>query len=55
MCKAIEEMIQQVALELAKTVAYRMLAAGKYSVEEIADVTELSLEEVTELKKERSA
>ena len=46
---------QQAALERAKTVAYRMLAVGKYSVEEIADVTELSLEEVKELKKGQSA
>ncbi len=54
MCKAMEDMRNQAALEAAleraKGIVYRMLAAGKYSLEEIADMTELSLEEVKKLQ-----
>ena len=35
-------------------IALRMLAAGTNSVEEIADITELSLDEVNELRKEQT-
>ena len=55
MCRAMEEMCNQAALERAKTVAYRMLAAGKYSAEEIADMTELSVDEVKKLEAGQSA
>lgn len=50
MCKAMEEMCKQAVLEYLKGVASRMLATGKFSLEEIADITELSLEEVKKLK-----
>ena len=54
MCKAMEDMRNQAALEAAleraKGIVNRMLAAGKYSLEEIADMTELSLEEVKKLQ-----
>ena len=50
MCKVMEDMRTQAALERAKTVVYRMLAAGKYSLEEIADMTEVSLDEVKKMK-----
>lgn len=50
MCKAMEDMRNQAALERVKAVVYRMLAAGRYSLEEIADMTELSLDEVKELQ-----
>lgn len=36
-----------------KEAALRMLAAGKYVLEEIADISGLSLEEVNQLKIER--
>ena len=52
MCKAMEDMRNQAALERVKTVVYRMLAAGKYSLEEIADITELSLGEIEKLQAE---
>lgn len=42
MCKAMEDMCYQAALERAKSVAYRILATGKFSLEDIADMTELS-------------
>ncbi len=35
--------------------ALRMLAAGKYALEEIANISGLSLEEVNRLKAERNA
>ncbi|MBD5093489.1 MAG: nuclease [Subdoligranulum sp.] len=50
MCKAMEEMCNQAALEKAKTVVCRMLAAGKYTLEEIADMTEIPLDEVKKMK-----
>ena len=50
MCRAMEDMRNQAAMERVKAVAYRMLAAGKYSLEEIADMTELSLDEIKKLK-----
>ena len=54
MCKVMEDMrdqaATQAALERAKTIVYRMLAAGKYSLEEIADMTEISLDEIKNMK-----
>ena len=50
MCKAMEDMRNQTVLDSMKAVASRMLAAGKYSLEEIAKMTELSLEEVKKLQ-----
>ena len=55
MCKAMEDMRNQAALERVKAVVYRMLAAGKYSLEEIADMTELFIDEVKKLKAGQSA
>ncbi len=59
MCKVMEDMrnqaATQAALERARTVVYRMLAAGKYSLEEIADITEIPLNEVKKMKAEQSA
>ena len=50
MCKAMEEMCNQAALEKAKTVVLRMLAAGKYTLEEIAEMTEIPLDDVKKLQ-----
>lgn len=55
MCRAMEDMRNQAALERVKAVVYRMLAAGKYSLEEIADMTELSLDEVKKMQAGQSA
>lgn len=55
MCRAMEEMRNQAALERSKAVARRMLAAGKYSLEEISDMTELSPGEIKELQAGQSA
>ncbi len=41
-------------IEGMKEVALRMLAAGKYALEEIVNISGLSLEEVKQLKADRS-
>ena len=38
-----------------KEAALRMITAGKYALEEIADISGLSLEEVNQLKTQRNA
>lgn len=49
MCKMMEDM----GSESLKEVVLRMLAAGKYALEEIANISGLSLDEVKKLKAER--
>ena len=49
MCKAMEDMRTEAALEKAKTTALNMLLLNKLSYEEIAQCTELSLDEIKEL------
>ncbi len=51
MCKIMEDM----RIESLKEVALRMLAAGKYALEEIANISGLSLDEVKKLKAEQTA
>lgn len=55
MCKVMEDMRTQASLERAKMIVCRMLAAGKYSLEEIADITEISLDEIKKLQTGQSA
>ncbi len=50
MCKIMEDMRS----ESLKEVALRMLSAGKYALEEIANISGLSLDEVKKLKVERA-
>lgn len=58
MCRAIEEMIKQAAeqaaakatLEESKRIACRMLVDGSFSLEEIVEYTDLSLDEVKALQ-----
>ena len=54
MCRAMEEMCNQAAAqaasERAKAVVLRMLAAGKYALEEIAEISGLPLEDVKKLQ-----
>ena len=58
MCKAMEDMrnesLQEGIREGMKATARRMLAAGKYALEEIVNISGLSLEEVKQLKADRS-
>lgn len=63
MCKIMENMreeslkqgIKQGIKEGMKEAALRMLAAGKYAIEEIANISGLSPEEVSQLKAEQTA
>ena len=55
MCRSMEDMRNQTLKEGMKEVALRMLAAGKYALEEIVNISGLSLEEVKQLKADRSA
>ncbi len=55
MCKAMEDMRNEAALEKGKKTALNMLALGKLSYEEIAGCTELPLEEVKALAEQKGA
>ncbi len=52
MCKMMEDMRKEAELNKAKRTAIRMIKAGKMSLEDIADYTELSLETVRELERQ---
>ena len=49
MCKIMEDMRNEAELNKAKKMAIRMIKAGKMSLEDIADYTELSLDTIKEL------
>ncbi len=51
MCKVMEDM----RIDSLKEVALRMLIAGKYALEEIANISGLSLDEVKKLKADKTA
>ena len=55
MCKAMEDMRNQTLKEGMKAVALRMLQAGKYALEEISEITGLTLDEVKELSTDMTA
>ena len=50
MCKIMEDMRNETALRNAKEIAIRMIKAGKMSLRDIADYTELPLDTVKELE-----
>jgi predicted HTH domain antitoxin len=50
MSKILEDMRNETALSKSKEIAIRMIEAGKNSLEDIADYTELPLETVKELE-----
>ena len=49
------ESLKEGIQEEKKMTVFRMLEAGKYLLEEIANISGLSLEEVNQLKAERNA
>ncbi len=55
MCKAIEQLEMQAKKETSMAIAQKLLARGKMTIEEIAELTELSVEEVRALAGEQSA
>lgn len=54
MCRAMEDMRNQTLKEGMTEVALRMLAAGKYALEEIVTISGLPLDEVRQLKANKS-
>ena len=55
MCKIIDDIVQRECKKAYIDTALRMIEKGKYSVEEIAEMSNLSVSEVEELIKKRSA
>ena len=55
MCRAMEDMRNQTLKEGMKEVAHRMLVAGRYALEEISEISGLSLDEVKKLQTGQSA
>ena len=59
MCKAMEDMRNEAAREATKaktvSIARRMLKSGKYTYEDIADILEISVDEVKALDESQSA
>ena len=53
MCRMLEEMRNETALETTKKFALRLIIRGKDTLEEIAEITNLSLEEINHLEKTR--
>lgn len=53
MCQVMEDMRKETALETARQFAVRLLIRGKNTYEEIAEVTNLSIEEVKSIDKNR--
>lgn len=49
------KVMEEIQKEVAVTFVRRMLAAGKYSLEEIAEISGLSIDEVKHLKSEKTA
>ncbi len=54
MCRAMEDMRNQTLKKGRKEVTLRMLAAGKYVLEKIVNISGLSPEKVKQLKADRS-
>ena len=55
MCKAMEDMRNEAALRNSKEIALRMINAGKLSLEEIAEYSDLPLEIIKELAQQKTA
>ena len=55
MCKAMEDMRNEAVLKHAKETAIRMLENGKLTHEEIAECAGLTLDQVKDLTREKSA
>lgn len=55
MCKIMEDMRNETLKESAVNTAKRMIAAGKYVLEEIANISGLTLDEVKKLQADKNA
>lgn len=55
MCKVIEEMRNETELRKAREIALTLIQLGDYSFEKIAEITNLSFEEVKQLSEGKTA
>ena len=55
MCKVLEDMRNETAMHEREEMAKRLIAQGKLSIEDIAEVVELSIDKIRELSEQRSA
>ena len=55
MCRAMEEMRDETARKKAIEIALKMLSGGKLNMEEIAEYSGLTIDEVKELANKQSA
>ena len=55
MCKAMEDLWNEAAKETRKDAAFRMLAAGTLTLEQIAEFSGLTIEEVKQIQKEKAS
>ena len=55
MCRAFEETRDAAAYQEKIETAQRMIARGKYTIEEIADISGLTIEKVQELARTKTA
>jgi len=55
MCRVMEEMRNKTMKEAMRATALRMLSAGKYAYDEIAEISGLPLEEVLTLRENKTA
>ena len=55
MCKAMEDMRNEAAKEKSIEIALRMLKAGKYTHEDIADLLQMTVDEVKALDESKPA
>lgn len=55
MCKIIEDVRSEATIEAYKAVAVNLLKTGKMTVKEIAEASELTIEDVETLKKNLDA
>ena len=53
MCRMLEEMRNETALEMTREFALRLIIRGKDTPEEIAEITRLPLAEINHLKETR--
>ena len=52
MCKIFEDLGKEERKEAKKEIALRMLKSGKYPIEDVAELVDLSVEELQKLKTE---
>ena len=55
MCKAMEDMRNQSVLDNSRKIALTLISLGDYSFDKIAEITNLSLEEVKQLSEGKTA